>query len=117
MKSGHFCVAFLLLSLAACAGRSAQPVTEVRSHDDALGCDHIEAEARVNLRRVESLVGERDAAQGRNVAFMLLMPIVAVPFFMDLSSTEQEEIQALEARNKRLAKLAEEKDCDLGTSE
>lgn len=75
----------------------------------------IAAEAKVNLKRVDGLIGERENAQGQNVAIALLMPIVAVPIFLDLSTAEQDEVKALEARNKRLAELAEAKDCDLGT--
>ena len=102
----------LVIGLAACGGRVAKPVEEVRTTDAALTCDHIHNEAEVNAVRILDLLGEKQAASDQNAAKLMALPLsIAFPMFIDLRDSEQQEIAALEKRNKRLAVLGAERGC------
>lgn len=98
--------ALAMLALPACGGRVARPVAESSATDAVLTCDHIVAEFRVNLARMDDLAGEREGKVNDNIGWLLIYPV-----FIDLSVAEQTEIEALLARNRRLIELAGEKAC------
>lgn len=104
----------LIAALSACGGRVAKPVQQNRASDALLTCQHISAEREVNETRILDLVGETDFANNNNAAKVL--GGVATLMFLDLSDSEQREIVALQARNKRLLELGTAKNCPAPTS-
>ncbi len=108
------CVIAVML-LASCGGRVARPVQEVRAADENLSCSHIKAKSEVNAVRVIGLLGEEKAANDNNAALLLAAPVsIGFPVFLDLGDAEQQEIKALEARNRRLNDLGASKGCPIG---
>ena len=109
-------IAFLVMAhlVVACGGRKANPVQVDRSTDAQLSCTHIKNEAEVNAARILDLLGEEERASENNAALLMAAPLsIAFPLFLDLGDSEQQEITALEARNKRLDTLGTEKGCPL----
>jgi hypothetical protein len=89
--------ASILLLMNACGGRVARPVEESNDFDTLLTCDHLVAEYKVNLEKIEDISGERLDKTDDNVGWILFMPL-----FLDLSGSEKKEIEALITRNQRL---------------
>lgn len=104
----------LTLTVAACGGRSADPVARVSPLDLLLGCGNFEAERRANFDRIEDLKGERQdnrlRGAGRVVSGVFGNPLTALAL-IDLSTAIYQEIGALEARNERLVELEAEQGC------
>lgn len=103
------CPAILLglLVLAACAGRTAQPVATMNTYDNDLSCEQIQAEIQSNEAKASQLVDEENSDRNSNIAigavgFLLLWPAL---FALDLSDAERIEIQALHERNTHLSSL------------
>jgi len=99
-------VVVMSVLLAACGGRVSRPVQVTSPLDAQLTCTHIQAEAKVNLARIDDLSAEKTMQGGNNAGLLL-----AGPLFLDLSSTEADEMKALRARNDVLRQLAVEKSC------
>lgn len=95
-----------LLLINACGGRIARPVDEINSVDYLLSCDHLVSEYEVNLEKIEDITGERLDKTDDNIGWILVMPL-----FLDLSGSEEKEVEALVTRNRRLVDLAQEKNC------
>src|SRR5689334_22290672 len=81
-------VGLLLLSLEACGGRLGHPVAAVSATDEALSCEHLRAERRVNDARIADLEKERGNAAGNSFGMFLVNPL-----FMDFSRSEAKEIE------------------------
>lgn len=94
------------VSLTACGGRVAHPVSSNLSIDDKLSCDHLWAEYENNLKRVAELAGERGESNRDNAGMLLVSPLL-----IDLGNTERKEIDAIKVRNSRLGELAAGRQC------
>ncbi len=102
----RFFYGFLLIALAACGGRKAEPVEAVRASDPQLTCAHIQAERSVNASRIVDLTGEDQFGSQNNVGLLLVSPL-----FLDFSNSVQVEIRAIAERDKQLDLLRAAKDC------
>ncbi len=108
--------AALLLVLAACGGRSANPIASYQPGDEKRSCDGLRMEVANNEQEIAKLLPYEDAT-GKNVAlgvtgFFLIIPL----FFMDFKDAEEIEIRALRKRNQWLREVASNKDCSLPPS-
>ena len=108
--------AVLMLVLAACGGRSANPIASYQPGDEKRSCDGLRMEVATNEQEIAKLVPYEDAT-GKNVAlgvtgFFLIVPL----FFMDFKDAEAIEIRALRKRNQWLRGVASKKDCSLPPS-
>lgn len=103
---GRLVFVALVFALAACGGRKANPVEAVRTTDAQLTCAHIAAERDVNAARVSDLTGEARFGETNNFGLLLVSPL-----FLDLSDTVQNEIYAIDSRNKELDRLEAAKGC------
>ena len=105
--------AFAAMSVAGCGGRAANPIATKEVGDRDLDCDDIEAEMSDLDAQARRLFGEQDNKTGKNVALGIAGWFLLVPwFFMDLSSAEKQEAQAMQDRGRHLQRLARKKDCD-----
>ena len=101
----------LTLTLAACAGRPANPVAVDQVGDNRKSCASIEAEMRHTEAEIRRLVPETDKT-GKNVGLGIAGALLIVPlFFMDLTESEKIEINAYRQRYNRLNIIATEKNC------
>ena len=96
----------LAVSLGACGGRVAHPVSLENDFDDRLSCTHLSGEFENNLKRLEELTGESKEKFANNLGLL-----IASPLFLDFSDTQKREAEALLARNERLQALMTERDC------
>lgn len=96
----------IILVLGGCGGRVARPVETIRSYDDSLTCVHIVQELKSNSNRIADLRGEIRAQNDNNAGLL-----VALPLFLNVNDSEDEEIGALVARNQRLIMLAQKGSC------
>ena len=104
----------LLLLLASCAGRDAQPVQVVRSSDMQLTCPKLDQEQLLIDSEARKLAGKTDKTV-KNASLAAAGAFLIVPyFFIDLSEAEEVELTALRARYMRLERLKEIKEC-MGT--
>jgi hypothetical protein len=92
MKKEIFLVACLMLT--ACGGRAARPVAATNDYDDRLTCDQLRAERGVDDTKLADLTQERKHAENNNIGMVAVSPL-----FIDLSSTERKEADALAKRN------------------
>ncbi|MEM9046050.1 MAG: hypothetical protein AAGC81_15285 [Pseudomonadota bacterium] len=92
--------------LVGCGGRQANPVAQQRAIDAQLTCAHLSGERSFNMARIEDLLGELEASDQNNFALL-----VTSPLFIDLSDSEQTEIEALHSRNEELDRLLVAKNC------
>jgi len=104
-------VLILSLSIAACAGKTAQPVASYKIGDDKMSCNELKAEmAQINAQ-VNKLIPESDKTE-KNVALGLAGALLIVPwFYMDLGDAEKVEIQAYQDRYSALDKIYSQKSC------
>ena len=86
--------------LASCGGRISRPVAATEPYDQRLDCDHLVAEKAVNAARARDLPGEQRNDVNNDVGFLLLSPL-----FLNLSGSEQTELEAFAAREKTLNAL------------
>ncbi|MGY0219451.1 hypothetical protein ACWJJH_19030 [Endozoicomonadaceae bacterium StTr2] len=97
--------------LTGCAGRDPYPVTIRQFGDEDRSCASLEAE----LRSIESEINHRlpkTNKTGKNVALGITGVFFLVPwFFMDLTQSEQIEIDAYRQRYNHLVALSAEKSC------
>lgn len=104
--------ALAALTLAGCAGRSAQPVAVVQPHDRFMDCPAIMAEVEANNARVKTLASEKGMKVAQNVAAGVAGLVVPILWFgMDFQGTADTEINALQSRQQYLGVLAEQKRC------
>jgi hypothetical protein len=99
--------------LSACAGRSAHPVMVYQHGDEERSCDALERELELIEDDILSLLPETDKAD-RNTRLGIAGIFLLVPFFfMDLSKSEQIEMNALIKRYNHLLEIADNKECSL----
>ncbi|WP_208437967.1 hypothetical protein [Bartonella taylorii] len=108
------CVVVLAVSLSACGGRLEKNISVTTLHDGAMSCADIQRELWANKRQIEATIAERSRARNKNVA-LTAASVVFVPalFFLDVKSSESNEISALNNRNAVLSDLAHMKRCKL----
>lgn len=61
-------VILLGLSLSACGGRTAQPITVASRYDNSLSCNDLETEIEQNNARLQALAAEKGVTLTKNVA-------------------------------------------------
>ena len=103
----------IVLILSACAGRPANPVMVQQYGDNKKSCSTLEQEMALTQTEIQRLIPETEKT-GTNTAlgvagFFLIVPL----FFMDLSESEQIEVNALRQRYNYLMIVASEKKCDV----
>ena len=103
-----FCV---ILVVAACGGRSPNPVVSYQPSDHKRSCEALRMEISNNEREINTLLPYEDAT-AKNVAlgvtgFFFIVPL----FFMDFKDAEELEIKALRRRNQWLREVAHNNDC------
>jgi hypothetical protein len=86
--------------LAGCGGRVSRPIAANEPYDSQLDCAHLTAEKAVNAARARDLAGEQTDDANNNLGQLLLNPL-----FLNLSGSEQTEIEAFAAREKVLDQL------------
>ncbi|MCY4038176.1 MAG: hypothetical protein OXF09_01815 [Hyphomicrobiales bacterium] len=103
----------ITLLLAACGGRDAEPVMSRQYSDKELTCEQIQDELIELQGDINALIGEKGDARAENVLWGVA-GFFFVPLWLglDLTDTEQIEIQAAEKRTRALKRLARRKDCD-----
>jgi hypothetical protein len=100
----------LLLSTAACAGRSPAPVLMTQAQDNTSSCAAMRAEIATNNEKRADLRGEYAGKYVQNVvATAVGVFIWPVLFALDVQDAAGKESKALEERNLYLAKLADER--------
>jgi hypothetical protein len=98
--------------LAACAGRSPQPVAVVQAQDRYMDCAAVIAEVKANNATVQQLADEKGLKVGQNVAAGVAGLFIPVLWFaMDWQGTQDKEITALQSRQQYLATMAEQRNC------
>ena len=108
-KNFHFFV--ILLLVAGCAGRPANPVMVDQLGDNKKSCPSIEKEMRFIEEEINKLVPQTDKTN-KNELLGVTGAIFVVPlFFMDLSESEKIEVNAYRQRYNRLNILATDKEC------
>jgi hypothetical protein len=107
----------IVLILSACAGRPANPVLVQQYGDNKKSCSTLEKEMVLIQTDIQRLIPETEKT-GTNTAlgvtgFFFIVPL----FFMDLSESEQIEINAFRQRYNHLMIIASEKKCDVDAEE
>jgi hypothetical protein len=112
MEFKSFIGTVLIISfLAGCAGRAANPVLTQQYGDNTKSCKALEQELVFIQNEIQRLVPDTEKA-GTNTAlgvagFFFIVPL----FFMDLSQSEQIEINAFRQRYNHLLIIATDKKC------
>jgi len=110
-KSAIVLLAVLFLG---CAGRAATPVIVYQHGDTSRSCDALERELELIETDILGLLPQTDKAD-QNTKLGVAGIFLLVPFFfMDLSKSEQIEVNALTKRYNHLVEIAETKGCGLG---
>jgi len=76
--------------------------------DARLSCSHLSGEYNNNGKRMVELVGEEGNRGRDNLGLLLVSPL-----FLDLSSTQKDEVEAINLRQGKLIQLMNNKGCDL----
>jgi hypothetical protein len=102
------------LSVSACAGRKAMPVSVVQADDDKLSCQQIQSEETGNEARALQLGQQNSSAHNNNIALGVVGAVLFWPalFAIDTGDAEKVEIQALHSRNEHLTSVAKLEGCD-----
>jgi hypothetical protein len=104
--------AVVIVALAGCAGRGANPIIVHQYKDHAKSCQALEQEMAFIESEVQRLVPQTEKI-GKNVALGVTGAFFLVPlFFMDFTQAEQVEVNAYRQRYNHLAILATDKGCD-----
>lgn len=105
-----FAISALLLTTA-CAGRTANPVSEYQYGDEKKSCERLRADISNANSEIATLLPDTDKT-GKNVALGVAGAFFLVPlFFMDFSEAEQVEVNALRRRHNNLVAISAEKNC------
>ena len=105
----------VICMLAACGGRAANPVMTNQYGDDRKSCKALEMEMNNTQGEIQRLIPDTEKT-GKNVALGVAGAFLLVPwFFMDLSQSEQIEVNALRQRYNTLAIIATDKNCGFDT--
>lgn len=104
----------LVALLAACGGRTSNPVSERSELDQLFTCAHLEAETSANALRISDLRDERATNRLRNLTrvpgALLGNPLSALAL-ADPSIAVYREIEALERRNAWITAMSQERNC------
>jgi len=101
----------ILCIVTACGGRAANPIMTNQYGDDRKSCKALEMEMTNIQGDIIRLIPETEKT-GKNVALGVAGAIFLVPwFFMDLSQSEQIEVNALRQRYNNLVIIATDKKC------
>jgi hypothetical protein len=106
-----FFVVAAALVLAGCGGRAANPVMISQFGDNKKSCDALQLEMSQIQDSIQKLIPKTEKT-GKNTAlgvtgFFFIVPL----FFMDLSQSEQIEVDAFRQRYNGLAVIATDKGC------
>jgi hypothetical protein len=105
-----FVLAMLGIALIGCAGRDPAPMATVQAQDAYADCTMIRAEIEANNAKVTQLANEQGWKVAQNVgAGVVGLVIWPVWFGMDFKDAAGKEAAALEARQKYLTVLAEQR--------
>jgi hypothetical protein len=100
----------MALPLAACAGRTPQPVAVAQVQDATTGCAQIHSEIAANNQKIQALASEKGGKVAQNLAAgvggLLFPPLW---FAMDFQGAATTEANALSQRNQYLATMAQER--------
>lgn len=107
----HFALITCMV-LAACMGRTPEPVAVVQEKDRYMDCTAILAEIEANNQRISALGREKGWKVAQNVAAGVAGIVVPVLWFgMDWQGAAGTEAAALQQRQQYLARLAGQKGC------
>ncbi|GAA4663965.1 hypothetical protein [Bartonella pachyuromydis] len=108
------CIMISAISLSACGGRLEKNISTTTIHDGAMSCADIQREFYANKRQINDTIIERSKARSKNLA-LAATGVIFLPalFFMDVKSSESNEISALNNRNAVLSDLSYMKRCKL----
>ena len=96
--------------LAACAGRSPEPVSIIQAQDQTIGCAAITAEVEANNLRITELAAEHGQKVAQNVVAGVAGVFIPVLWLaMDFQGAATTEQTALEQRNAYLGTLAQQR--------
>lgn len=108
----HLLIFIMVFNLAACGGRSANPVMINQFGDNNKSCKSLIFEMNGAQNQMQQLMPKTNKT-GKNVALGVAGAFVLIPWlFMDFSHAEEQEYNALRQRYNHLAIIAMEKDCD-----
>ncbi|WP_375703410.1 hypothetical protein [Bartonella sp. AD13SXNS] len=108
------CIVVLAFFLTACGGRLEKSIPVTTLHDGTMSCSDIQREFFANKRQIDATIAERSKARNKNVALAAAGVLFAPAFlFMDVNSSESNEISALNNRNAVLSDLARMKRCKI----
>lgn len=108
-----YAAGLLVALMVGCAGRPANPVMVYQHGDSDRSCDALGRELELIEADILDLLPQTDKAD-RNTRLGVAGVFLLVPlFFMDLSKSEQVEVNALTKRYNYLLDIAEKKDCNL----
>ncbi len=102
-----------IIALNGCAGRAADPVAQIQSHDSRLSCKDLALEININNTAISGLMGERKRKGNNNAVAVGVGAIIFFPalFFMDLKGADKAEALAYQRRNKGLLERYKAKSC------
>lgn len=101
--------------LAACGGRTANPVMIAQYGDQSKSCNALQLEMTNIQGEIQRLLPKADKT-GKNVALGVAGWFLLVPwFFMDFKNAEATEYEAYRQRYNHLSTLAMSKNCQVGT--
>jgi hypothetical protein len=101
----------VLIVVAGCAGRAANPVMVTQYGDQKKSCEALQIDLSYTEGEIRRLIPETEKT-GSNVALGITGAFLIVPlFFMDFTESERIEVNALRQRYNYLAILAGEKNC------
>jgi len=108
-----FIVILLSLSVTACGGRNASPITVARVGDSQLRCDELISEMATLDSEARKKLGKSANQTSTNVGLGVAGAFLLVPwFFMDFSAAERIEAEAMRDRYLHLQRLASRKKCE-----
>lgn len=108
-----YALGLLAVLFIGCAGRAANPVIVYQHGDTNRSCDALERELELIEADILDMLPQTDKAD-RNTELGVAGIFLIVPlFFMDLSKSEQIEVNALTKRYNHLLDIAESKGCNL----
>src|SRR5215472_3268376 len=107
---GVVCLLIVGVALAGCAGRDPENIPTVQATDMYMGCTELRAEIEANNVKIKELADERGWKVAQNVVTGLAGFVVPVIWFgMDWKGAQDKDAAALEARQKYLTTLAEQR--------
>ena len=105
----------LLVFLASCGGRTANPVAQYQYGDESKSCGALRMEMSQIQADIQRKISAEENTTGKNVALGVTGVFFIVPlFFMDLSDADKTEMEALRNRYNALARIAADKGCGFG---